>query len=269
MGDSIGLNAAVRAVNADARRGIAAHPGVDALLAYHAGELAEDEAEDLRDHLAVCRECARTVLDLASFPDVAPRDPERAPSDSQLADEVAAVRARIAEIDLPIAEVVPLRSPQKPALRQPAWLIAAVLAAAVVGLSYWTYALRGSFAALQREVAEPRLNTWTVSLTEERGGTPGKTIRFAEDQDDSTLILNYFGPHRELEDYAAEIVEPNGELVWSSTGLRPNPEIGNFSLSLHRDFLPAGEYRFVVYGIGIGKEAREQLASYLVRIEYD
>ncbi|MEE8523829.1 MAG: hypothetical protein V3T72_07835 [Thermoanaerobaculia bacterium] len=265
MSSSIRLADALRAANEDARSEIAAHPGPDELLAYHAGELADDKKEELRDHLAVCRECTRTVLDVASFPELLPRDPERALSRRQLADEIAAIRSRLVDERSPLAEVVPLPPPRAPRIYPPAWPIAAMLALAAAGLSFWVHSLRGTVSSLH----EPTPNSWTASLTgTERSGQSGpETVEFTEGQERRSLTFNYLDPAgREFSDYAIEIFAMDGELVWGTEDLRPHPQIGNFSLGLHRDFLAAGEYRFVLYGLE--QEARERLASYLVRIDY-
>jgi hypothetical protein len=49
------------------RQGPDAHPGPETLTAYDAGELTAAAAEDVREHLAVCRHCARLLLDLQAF----------------------------------------------------------------------------------------------------------------------------------------------------------------------------------------------------------
>lgn len=41
------------------------HPSAERLVAYRAGELGDADREAVRDHLALCRECAAIVLDLA------------------------------------------------------------------------------------------------------------------------------------------------------------------------------------------------------------
>lgn len=41
------------------------HPSAEELVAFHAGELPAEAREPLSDHLARCRRCARTLLDLA------------------------------------------------------------------------------------------------------------------------------------------------------------------------------------------------------------
>ena len=47
------------------------HPAAEWLTAYHAGELAAEEAAELQAHLAVCPLCTRALLDLPRFYDEA------------------------------------------------------------------------------------------------------------------------------------------------------------------------------------------------------
>ena len=54
-------------VRAAASRALS-HPAQEDLAAYAEGELEPQAEEDIRSHLAVCQECATTVLDLARFP---------------------------------------------------------------------------------------------------------------------------------------------------------------------------------------------------------
>lgn len=64
-----GLAGSLRELASEARRrqGPDAHPSPETLTAYHAGELTFAAAEDVREHLAVCRHCARLLLDLPAF----------------------------------------------------------------------------------------------------------------------------------------------------------------------------------------------------------
>ncbi|HEX2643010.1 MAG TPA: zf-HC2 domain-containing protein, partial [Thermoanaerobaculia bacterium] len=64
-GDKPPLDEALRELAARARRDLGAHPTPELLAAYHAGELPEDEVEQIRDHLALCPECGELLLDLA------------------------------------------------------------------------------------------------------------------------------------------------------------------------------------------------------------
>ena len=60
------------------RRGLDEHPTPETLVAYHAGELPAAEQEDLRNHLALCHDCADLLLDLVSFAEFTP--PEQTPA---------------------------------------------------------------------------------------------------------------------------------------------------------------------------------------------
>jgi hypothetical protein len=79
------------------------HPPAEQLTAYHAGELADDEAERLQDHLAVCRICTQALLDLPGFylegqtPVLsAPSEALGPPSPAQTEASWRAVQARLA-----------------------------------------------------------------------------------------------------------------------------------------------------------------------------
>ncbi|HEY6322566.1 MAG TPA: zf-HC2 domain-containing protein, partial [Thermoanaerobaculia bacterium] len=64
------------ASDARRRQGPDAHPSPETLTAYDAGELTPAAAEDVREHLAVCRHCARLLLDLQAFLDAPVADLE-------------------------------------------------------------------------------------------------------------------------------------------------------------------------------------------------
>lgn len=67
----------IRALAAEARHGLASHPSTDELVAYHRQALAAEVAEALRDHLALCPDCARRGLDLAAFVEPCQTTPAR------------------------------------------------------------------------------------------------------------------------------------------------------------------------------------------------
>ncbi|HMB52004.1 MAG TPA: zf-HC2 domain-containing protein [Thermoanaerobaculia bacterium] len=66
------------------------HPAAEELVAYHRRELAAAAAEELREHLADCTECADLVLDLAAH-DMWPEH-----RDGLSEEELAAERERLA-----------------------------------------------------------------------------------------------------------------------------------------------------------------------------
>jgi hypothetical protein len=74
MGEGLGekavLRDAVRALAAEARSVEKDHPMPDELVDYQAGDLNQKERARIQDHLAVCPDCARAVLEMDAFPDV-------------------------------------------------------------------------------------------------------------------------------------------------------------------------------------------------------
>jgi len=67
--DSEGVAKSLRELASEARRrqGPGAHLDPGTLIAYHRGELTPAAEEDVQEHLAVCRHCARLLLELPSF----------------------------------------------------------------------------------------------------------------------------------------------------------------------------------------------------------
>ena len=81
------------ASDARRRQGPDAHPSPETLTAYDAGELTSAAAEDVREHLAVCRHCARLLLDLQAFLDAPVADLEG--PDAAADASWQAIRARL------------------------------------------------------------------------------------------------------------------------------------------------------------------------------
>ncbi len=251
---------ALKVLAADERRRVTEHPAPEDLLAYHLGELGTAERrEAFQDHLASCHECARAVLDMAKFPEVLPRAPQRALSESQLADETARLRTRIAEH----RQSASLLKPERPVpfRYRVAWPIAAILAFAVVGLSSQVQSLRGLRS-------RPEANVRAVSLgTLQRGGEAVEetALRFDQGVSSLLLILDYLdSAGRSFDDYVIEVIDEQGQRVWEGHGIRVS-SFGNFTLLLPRSFVDAGRFQLVLYGIGA--DGRERLADYPVRFE--
>src|SRR5262245_28264943 len=74
----------------------AAHPSPDELIAYSERELGEPEERRIQGHLSVCADCARTVLDLETFPAVELRDAELRLSGEEDEADWQALRQRLA-----------------------------------------------------------------------------------------------------------------------------------------------------------------------------
>lgn len=155
---------ALRALAARERRALDDHPTPETLGAYRAGELPPEEQEALRDHLALCPDCAEMLLDFATFEQFTPQEESAGLTDS----DVGAAWQRMQQRLTPAAETTEVMEamPVMAAAREPeplpfapraseyepvvlrrrlrtAYAIAATLAVGVVGLSMWGGVLQG------------------------------------------------------------------------------------------------------------------------------
>ncbi len=251
------LEAAVRSEAAERRRG-AAHPGPDELLSYIDGGLPEARRDALQQHLAACGECARTVLDLASF-DAAAEDGPAPPGTGE---------ARLSEFETAAAwrrlERQLREAPRGRPSALPVYALAASLLLAVAGLGGWVAQLRGRVA----ELSEPRLNVLIGDLlpadtTRKRSGGEDRIV--IPPATEHLLLLLNLADLRSFASYRVTITAAGGGEVFSSRSPRRGPE-GNFTLEVDRRLLPAGTYRITLHGVEATDE--ELLAEYALALEY-
>ncbi|MCP4656634.1 MAG: hypothetical protein GY856_14570 [bacterium] len=256
------LRGAILAEADEARQRLGTHPSPDQLLAYQEGELAAEDQEGVQDHVALCRDCARVVLDLESFPDVEPVREDDRVSDWQVAAEWRRLEARD-EISPPVKS-----SPRRswPMLFSPgfAYAMAASILMAALGLGSWVIQLRGRID----DLSQPRVNVFLSDLIPQKAGLergPGDAIRVPAWTDRVLLLLN-LADIRSFSGYFVEISDRDGRTLWSNREIRRSPD-GNFTVGVHRRFLPAGRYRIALYGLE--GEARTLVATYTMDIEYE
>lgn len=233
MSESRGeLEAVIRSLAEDARQ--RPHPEPEALAAFAAGELAGEEADRLRAHLALCPECQMLAEEAGSF---APRAAETAAEEAEIEAAWQALGPRLTR-EKPV-QVVPF-VPRRPA-PPPRWLyaLAASLAAAVIGLSGWVASLRRTVDELsQPQVNAPIVDLYPESATrsepEERGevALPPSVRWFS-------LVLNAPGSPDDAW-YRVEVRRAGGAVVWEGEGLRKNA-FGSFTLVLPRAVVGSGE----------------------------
>ena len=251
----------VRLLVADARRRLTEHPEPRELLAYHEGELTIEDRDRIQDHLAICGVCARTVLDMTVFPDIEPRDVARRLADTEVADELAELRARLV---VESSRTAAFRRPVRFVPLSAALPIAASLIAAIIGLSIWILSLL--------PYTRPEINAGIDELRETalRGDGPDveTSVRFEAGQMSRTLIFPFFDEEAHTQgDYSLEVTDSFGLTVWRSDGFETSSLYGNFTLRLPRDLLEPGTYRFTLLGHSDGKPV--VLANYFVRLEID
>ena len=242
------------------------HPEPGELLSYHAGELGDSERERVLNHLAACPECTRVVLDMASFPELEPRDPQLARSDEDADALWQQMRQRLRDEDAPAPVLHP--RPQAPSRGwRPGFsqMLAAALVLLTLGLSW---ALLSERRAV-RDAAAPRLNLLVAELAPVAdAGSRGEAedVRLPPGSDGVFLSLALVEP-RDFASYELEAVSENdGRTVWRSSDLQKNPQ-GIFAIDLPHGFLPAGAYRLELRGLD--RDRREPLATYRLTLEYE
>ncbi|MCP4655829.1 MAG: zf-HC2 domain-containing protein [bacterium] len=261
--DDCDLRACVRALTADARRTLEAHPSTDALLRYHERALGPEEAEAVRDHLALCPECARRGLDLAGFlqtePDVGDEDlsADAGPPDwhttrqalvrEGLLEEPRSARRRVIEL---------LRTPRL------AYAMAALFFVTSVALALWLAMVHGTLG----ELAQPRANVQLFDLYENSGAQRDQSSAppaiAAAPGDSPVLILNLLD--RSYPGYRVEIADPDGRVIWSSGALERSPD-DDYTVQVPRRRLPAEHYLVRLY---VTEGSREHpLADYTLRFQ--
>jgi hypothetical protein len=253
----------------EARAAAGGHPGPDELLDYHAGRLAPDAEERLRDHLVACRACARKLLELEPLAEPDPGD-EDAVADFALNASVRKLEARIRDEPggLAPAAASDVRGPGVPKRPSPLPLraLAAVLAVAVVGLTAWAVVLRGATADLRRTLADlerPRPNVAVTYLEPvDSRGTPPAAAELAPGQPFWVLVLIPEDP-RSRPEYEVTLLGPAGEELYRERGFEMN-DGGGISLSLPRRMGETpGEYRLLLHAVDGGE--RTLAGEYLLR----
>lgn len=273
------LSNALRAIMAAKREELGESPTPDELLAYREGRLDPAVRERLEARIAVYPEAARTLADLAAFPDIEPVPGVKDVSAEEVAARWQSFRQKLAPSSgddrspsRPSApEPVPIlrhepRAPQTPHAYSgsPArGLAAAASVALAVGLGGGYLAGRASLDP----GADSSINVTIRDLQPsgeggERAGEPSEPVKLPEESEELLLILSTDDPGT-FAGYTAEIVDAQGARVWSRDRLQPT-EVGAFQVSFRRSVLPPGTYRIDLFGQD-GKD-RRLLETYELRI---
>lgn len=210
------------------------HPTPQTLIAYDAGTLSAEQAEQLREHFVHCRECPELLLDYQRF--MVETDGGASPLDP---DSVAAwqeLRRRSARWDT-------LRGgPVGRSALAMARAVCVFLVAALMVLSWWVFSLHREIGRL----AEPQVNLPVLPVEsppapEHRHAgllqkviVPAATERFL-----LVLMPRAVRPNGE---YRLDLCAADGHSLWSAERLIKGAD-GSFALGLSRRFLPGGEYR--------------------------
>lgn len=232
--DKPDLDQAIRRMAADDRRSPTGHPDPEELLAYHERQLREAAAENVRDHLARCPECARVVLDFEAFPDLEPPDEEHRLTPADVERERRALEARIEARSRPVWQRHHVLLP-----------LAAALFLGALGLGAWGFTLQHR---LERATG-PRGDVWIVAdlrpASEPLRG-PEPTAHVPDWAERAVLLLS-LRPGREHPAYRVDVVSPEGRLLVSDLPVRRGPD-GLLAVELPRELLTPGELRLDLRG---------------------
>ena len=267
------------------------HPEPEALEGLQLGELGAEEERKVREHLSLCPVCADYVLALGDLQDLGVRGVEEV---SQ--EELHAAWSLLRQD--------PFRPPPSPQARRPAALslLAALLAIAVLGLTFWCWLLyRGErqwqdsasdleaqlqrerdhaaglsnlsleqgqrITALEAELASalgPQINTPVVDLVPRLSRGPRELV--PQIPPDAALFTLVIEPRngRAFPTYVAELLDSEGRGLATIEGLTLT-DFGNLTLSLTRQILPYGEIRLRLYGLLGGR--RTDCGDYVFSIQ--
>lgn len=219
----------------DASPGPGDHPSPDRWLAYHRGELSEDEETLLQEHLGLCRDCFDLCEAAAAFagPDEAPGPAQERETDALWSE----LRPRLDPPPSPAAANV--REISAGARRRPfpdrlPLALAASLLVATVGLTLWNLRLQSTVDALRA----PRPNAPIFDFTAgER--LPDSVERTLSASTGPWMLV--FHPSEDLPVYRLKLQDAEtGRELWSSE-LRPDEDLA-LTLQLPEG-LPPGRYR--------------------------
>jgi anti-sigma factor RsiW len=245
------------------------HPSPEELIAYGERGLPPPEVIQIQSHLAACRECAQTILDLESFPAVELRDEILRRSDEEEAADWLALRRLLGMPNSPTM-TAPAQSgvaagSQRLHRRRIVELAAAALLAVAVGLGWWAAGLRRQVATLSRELSAPQANVFVSDLVPgSRLRSTASVLQVPAETQQLVLILN-LDDLRPFHDYEVEARDEKDMVFWQQRGLRRGPE-GNFSVALPRSAIPSDPCQIRLFGRE--RSHRTLLATYLVKVDF-
>jgi len=224
------------------------HPEPDELLEYLDGQLGQEAAGRIRDHLEGCRDCTAVLLDLEIL-----SRPDEPRTDGAVDFELAAAQRAFQE-RLGVSERA---APRPSRLWQAA---AAVFFAATLGLAWQVARLQGDLDARDA----PRFNVPVLYLEPTRT-EEALDARLGPDQGaESFLVFLMLTDPGAFSEYEVEILGPGDTLVRTGRGLEPG-DSGALNITLSRRFLTADEVRLRLFGVTGG--SRELIDDYRIEVK--
>lgn len=262
------LDSALKAIMAAKREELGEPPTPEELLAWRDGGLDPAARRSVEARLAVHPDAARALADLAAFPEVEPAPGTPELSDDDIEARWQSLRKRMEESPSPLAPsstglpTAPTLTGSEGTGRGWRWphTFFQLAAVALVALGIGFVGGRGS----RPELPVVAVNAAIAELTPaEEGGTRSVADIEVPDAAEAVVLVLGLADVRELPDYEAEILDAEGDRVWSRGGLRPT-RLGTFHLAFRRNALPPGTYQIHLFGREA--ERRMLLATYDLRL---
>lgn len=250
------IDRAVAELAGKARREVSEHPSVDRLVDYQEGRLHGSAAAVVRDHLAVCTQCADEMLELAAFDQE--HDPALEPSEDAVEEDWASLQRALNSTPTAATST---RAPRRRFLLHAPWMRAAAVVSLVLALGLMTFWLGdggdrwpGNPFFFEMRPVEENLVRSAVQI--QRVEVPPRM---------NPLIARLnLGGQTPYESYSIEALSSTGEAVWMREAQRQ--PAGNFLAVLPRKTFPAGVYRLRLIGRDDGREI--ELAEYVFELVY-
>jgi hypothetical protein len=249
MGSKAALRDAVRALAAEARSVETDHPMPDELVDYQAGDLNQIERARIQDHLAVCPDCARAMLEMDAFPDAGALPPSARPTGRDLTAAWERFQDRTSRWP------APRRSFRVPIPRHG---LAAALGLVILALAFhsgrlWEESSRGALQVV--DLPPPGEVVRSASP-----GNGESAVRVEPWARGLVLLLPLGVPEGETGTRPAHevvITAADGGERWRERDLHGGPD-GTLALVVPRQRLPPGVYRVRLYGAAPGRPAEAE-----------
>lgn len=234
------------------------HPSPERIAAYHEHRLGPEEAEEIREHLAFCPDCAAELLAFASLLD---GDEESNPEVPRGELNAAWGRQKARLFLNPPAVLAERR--KSPISSRWAWATAASMGLAAALLAFVVVDQRRTIEQLARPQANPPLVNLVPAGSVRQGLPEVAELRLPADAERAWVTLN---PAAELDlpSYDVEVVAPKGEVVLRFEDLRSS-EAANFRLEIPRAVVAApGDYKILLLGKQEGQ--RQVVEEFALRV---
>lgn len=261
---------ALKAFADSARENLREHPEPRELLLFAEGGLDTADRADLGEHLAVCPDCLRFVVERQQFPLLQPPADHPRLSDQDIEDRWRIFQERVSQETEAMGSPVPNKRRSPTPFRTAFVAVAAMTAAALIGFAVLRPRLPVPSSSASRPVANVAVHLLlpdeiqSDQLTRSQG-SPTSVFSLGPTEQALLLTLSV----RTLEDfprYKGTLVAKGSAIpLWEDPSLQRAEDL-SFSIYFPRGALPPGDYSLSISGeVASGWQT---LATYHFQIEH-